>query len=157
MSLNLFLYWQLKYPAPGAPKLGKRVKEQTEASGLSQVDEDKKRGLDQGAWVPLMLMYPEADIAVCELSISSDRNGTYHYNLGKVLAPLKDEGVLILGSGNATHNKSLIAPRESPHVLSADAFVSWLKKSLIEGRYVLGCVYEQYYTSKVYKYRVYEH
>ncbi|AES75298.2 aromatic ring-opening dioxygenase, catalytic protein [Medicago truncatula] len=105
MSLNFFRYWQLKYPAPGAPKLAKRVKEQIEASGLSQ------------------------------LSISSDRNGTYHYNLGKALAPLKDESVLILGSENATHNKTVIAPRESPPFPWAVEFMSWLKNSLIEGKY----------------------
>ncbi|RHN51041.1 putative stizolobate synthase [Medicago truncatula] len=82
-----------------------------------------------------MLMYPEADIPVCQLSISSDRNGTYHYNLGKALAPLKDESVLILGSENATHNKTVIAPRESPPFPWAVEFMSWLKNSLIEGKY----------------------
>ncbi|XP_058744710.1 4,5-DOPA dioxygenase extradiol-like [Vicia villosa] len=127
--------YKLKYPAPGAPKLAKRVKELIESSGLSQVNEDKKRGLDHGTWVPLMLMYPEADIPVCQLSVSSSRDGTYHYNLGKALAPLKDEGVLIIGSGSATHNLRAIGPRESPPPPWALAFDSWLKESLVEGRY----------------------
>lgn len=128
---------QLKYPAPGAPQLARKVKELIEASGLSRVDEDKKRGLDHGTWVPLMLMYPEADIPVCQLSVSSQRDGTYHYNLGKALAPLKDEGVLIVGSGSATHNMRAIGHRDSPPPAWALAFDSWLKKSLVEGRYVL--------------------
>jgi len=143
-SIYLFepvLYLQLKYPAPGAPKLAKRVKELIEASGLSRVDEDKKRGLDHGTWVPLMLMYPEADIPVCQLSVSSNRNGTYHYNLGKAIAPLKDEGVLIIGSGSATHNMRAIGPRESPPPPWALAFDSWLKESLVEGRYVTCCLF----------------
>ncbi|KAI4351924.1 hypothetical protein L6164_006223 [Bauhinia variegata] len=124
-----------KYPAPGAPVLAKRVKELLKASGLRQVDEDKKRGLDHGAWVPLMLMYPEADIPVCQLSVSSHRYGTYHYNLGKALAPLKDEGVLIIGSGSATHNLRAIAPRNTPPDPWALQFDSWLKNSLLDGRY----------------------
>jgi len=108
---------------------------------LSRVDEDKKRGLDHGTWVPLMLMYPEADIPVCQLSVSSNRNGTYHYNLGKAIAPLKDEGVLIIGSGSATHNMRAIGPRESPPPPWALAFDSWLKESLVEGRYVTCCLF----------------
>jgi 4,5-DOPA dioxygenase extradiol len=136
LGVILFFYLQLKYPAPGAPKLAKRVKELVEASGLSRVDEDKKRGLDHGTWVPLMLMYPEADIPVCQLSVSSNKDGTYHYNLGKALAPLKDEGVLIIGSGSATHNLRAMAPRGSPTPTWASAFDSWLKESLVEGRYI---------------------
>ncbi|WJX17688.1 hypothetical protein P8452_07573 [Trifolium repens] len=80
-------------------------------------------------------MYPEADIPVCQLSVSSNKDGTYHYNLGKALASLKDEGVLIIGSGNTTHNMSAEAPRESPPPSWALAFDSWLKQSLVDGRY----------------------
>ncbi|RDY08237.1 4,5-DOPA dioxygenase extradiol, partial [Mucuna pruriens] len=127
--------YKLKYPAPGAPHVAKRVKELVQASGLSRVNEDRKRGLDHGTWVPLMLMYPEADIPVCQLSVSSDRDGTYHYNLGKALAPLKDEGVLIIGSGSAIHNLRAIGPRGSPAAPWALEFDSWLKNSLIQGRY----------------------
>ena len=137
LSLTCSLHnCQLKYPAPGAPHVAKRVKELLQASGFSRVDEDRRRGLDHGAWVPLMLMYPEADIPVCQLSVSSHRDGTYHYNLGKALAPLKDEGVLVIGSGSAIHNLRAIGPRNSPAAPWAVAFDSWLKNSLVEGRYV---------------------
>ncbi|XP_052180211.1 4,5-DOPA dioxygenase extradiol-like [Diospyros lotus] len=125
--------YQLKYPAPGAPELVERVKEILNASGLERVDVDKKRGLDHGAWVPLMLMYPEADIPVCQLSIQTHKDTTYHYNLGRALAPLKHEGVLFLGSGAATHNLGKL------HDEVADswalAFDTWLKDALFSGRF----------------------
>lgn len=123
--------YKLKYPAPGAPQLAKRVKELLLASGFRQVDEDRKRGLDHGAWVPLMLMYPEANIPVCQLSVSSNKGANYHYNMGKALAPLKDQGVLIIGSGSATHNLRAIRPRNTPPAPWAEAFMSWLILSLL--------------------------
>jgi 4,5-DOPA dioxygenase extradiol len=126
--------YKLKYPAPGAPELAKRVKELLTGSGFDKVDEDKKRGLDHGAWVPLMLMYPEADIPVCQLSVQTGKDATHHYNMGKALAPLKDEGVLVIGSGSAVHN--LRALRETDDIASwAFEFDSWLTDSLVNGRY----------------------
>lgn len=130
----MFDDYQIKYPAPGAPELAKRVKELLMASGFKRVDEDKKRGLDHGAWVPLMLMYPEADIPVCQLSLQSDRDATYHYNMGRALAPLKDEGVLIIGSGSTTHNLRIILPQGSPVPSWASDFDTWLKDALLQGR-----------------------
>ncbi|QCD95048.1 extradiol ring-cleavage dioxygenase-like [Vigna unguiculata] len=126
--------YQLKYPAPGAPKLARRVKELLRKSGFNRVDEDTKRGLDHGAWVPLFLMYPEADIPVCQLSIQSNQDGTHHYNLGKALAPLKDEGVLIMGSGSAVHNLRAISPNSTVQPWALE-FDNWLKDALLEGRY----------------------
>ncbi|KAK9068730.1 hypothetical protein SSX86_012845 [Deinandra increscens subsp. villosa] len=126
--------YQLKYPAPGAPKLAKRVKALLMSSGFKRVDEDKKRGLDHGAWVPLMLMYPDADIPVCQLSIQTNRDATYHYNMGKALAPLKEEGVLIVGSGAATHNLRMIRDTTSVEPWARE-FDAWLEEALIDGRY----------------------
>uniref|UniRef100_A0ACD5WJ72 Uncharacterized protein n=1 Tax=Avena sativa TaxID=4498 RepID=A0ACD5WJ72_AVESA len=127
--------YQLKYPAPGAPDLAKRTKELLEQGGFGPVKEDPSRGLDHGAWVPLMLMYPDADIPVCQLSVQTDRDGTYHYNLGKALAPLRNEGVLILGSGSATHNLRKIGAPDAPVAQWASEFDTWLKDSLLSGRY----------------------
>ncbi|XP_031268853.1 4,5-DOPA dioxygenase extradiol-like [Pistacia vera] len=127
--------YKLKYPAPGAPELAKRVKELLTASGFQDVKEDTKRGLDHGAWIPMMLMYPEADIPVCQLSVQTNKDGTYHYNMGKALAPLREEGVLIIGSGSAVHN--LRAIRSSSNIVPswAQEFDTWLKDTLLEGRY----------------------
>ncbi|XP_020089165.1 extradiol ring-cleavage dioxygenase-like isoform X1 [Ananas comosus] len=127
--------YQLKYPAPSAPNLAKRVKELLEGAGFGRVREDASRGLDHGAWVPLMLMYPEANIPVCQLSIQSRKGAAYHYNMGKALAPLRDEGVLVLGSGNATHNLRSIGPDGGPIAKWAEGFDTWLKESLINGRH----------------------
>ncbi|KAM1383255.1 hypothetical protein ACFX13_036380 [Malus domestica] len=94
----------LKYPAPGSPHLANRVMQLLTSSGFGPADVDSKRGINHGAWVPLMMMYPERDIPVCQLSIQTERDAAYHYNMDRALAPLKDEGVLIVGSGSATHN-----------------------------------------------------
>ncbi|CAO2167244.1 unnamed protein product [Urochloa humidicola] len=126
---------KLKYPAPGAPDLAMRTKELLEQAGFGPVKEDHSRGLDHGAWVPLMLMYPDANIPVCQLSVQTDRDGTYHYNLGKALAPLREEGILILGSGSATHNLRKMGPMGSPVPQWAAEFDAWLKDALLNGRY----------------------
>jgi 4,5-DOPA dioxygenase extradiol len=111
-----------------------RTKELLEQGGFGPVKEDRSRGLDHGAWVPLMLMYPDADIPVCQLSVQTDRDGTYHYNLGKALAPLRDEGVLVIGTGTATHNLSKMGPHDAPVPKWASEFDTWLKDSLLDGR-----------------------
>lgn len=105
-----------------------------EAAGFERVDEDKKRGLDHGAWVPLMLMYPDADIPVCQLSVQTNMDATYHYNLGRALAPLKKEGVLIVGSGSATHNLRTMQRNNDAVASWAAEFDNWLKESLLTGR-----------------------
>ncbi|RZC94034.1 hypothetical protein C5167_016728 [Papaver somniferum] len=127
--------FELKYPAPSAPELAKRVKELLIESGFNQVEEDQTRGLDHGAWCPLMLMYPEADIPVCQLSLQTKLNGTHHYNMGKALAPLRDEGVLIIGSGHATHNVLALGDHDDPVPSWASDFDTWLRESLISGRH----------------------
>ncbi|KAF9608525.1 hypothetical protein IFM89_009891 [Coptis chinensis] len=126
--------YQLKYPAPGAPELAMRAKELLLASGFNCVKEDKARGLDHGAWVPIMLMYPKANIPVCQLSVQTDMDGAYHYNMGKALAPLREEGVLIIGSGSATHNLRALDRSDGSVVSWAEEFDTWLKESLINGR-----------------------
>lgn len=129
--------YRLKYPAPGAPDLANRVRHLLLGSGFGSVHVDKKRGLDHGAWVPLMLMYPEADIPVCQLSVQTHENGAHHYRLGQALAPLKDDGVLIIGSGSATHNLRKLDRSGGGGSVTpwAHEFDSWLKEALVEGRY----------------------
>nr|BCD59219.1 DOPA 4,5-dioxygenase [Bougainvillea peruviana] len=127
--------YKLKYPAPGAPELAKRVQELLTGAGLKRVNMDKSRGLDHGAWIPLMLMYPEADIPVCQLSVQSHLDGTHHYNIGRALAPLKEEGVLIIGSGSATHNLRALHRNANEEVVPwAEEFDTWLEHALTSGR-----------------------
>ena len=95
--------YRLKYPAPGAPKLAARAAGLLADAGM-QPQVDPQRGLDHGAWTSLMLMYPEADIPVTQLSIQSRLGPGHHVRLGEALRPLRDEGVLIFASGGATHN-----------------------------------------------------
>ncbi|EPS63453.1 hypothetical protein M569_11332 [Genlisea aurea] len=130
--------YELKYPAPGAPDLAYKVKKLLQAGGFNQVHVDKNRGLDHGAWVPLMLMYPEADIPVCQLSIQTNLDATHHYRIGKALASLKEEGVLVMGSGSATHNLRSMhrGDADDGSVASwAAEFDNWLKEALLDGRY----------------------
>ncbi|OVA15324.1 Extradiol ring-cleavage dioxygenase [Macleaya cordata] len=137
MSLIRFLLViKLKYPAPGAPELAKRVKELLMSNGgFKRVKEDKSRGLDHGAWVPLMFMYPEADIPVCQLSIQCKKDGKYHYDMGRALSPLRDEGVLIVGSGSTTHNSNVPMITDGSIAPWAMQFDTWLKESLYNGRH----------------------
>ncbi len=95
--------YRLTYPAPGAPELAERVSVLLRAGGIP-ASVHSSRGLDHGAWVPLLLMYPGAGIPTTQLSVQPELGSPHHYLLGEALRPLRDEGVLILASGGATHN-----------------------------------------------------
>jgi 4,5-DOPA dioxygenase extradiol len=95
--------YQMNYPAPGAPDLALRAMELAEKAGLAP-QASKGRGYDHGTWIPLMLLYPQADIPVATISVQPQLGGLHHLALGRALAPLREEGVLIIGSGGATHN-----------------------------------------------------
>jgi len=95
-------YYQTKYPSPGAPVLATRVHELLRERGMATRD-DPSRGLDHGAYVPLVAMYPKADVPVLQVSMPG-LDATELFKLGRALSPLRDEGVLIFGSGFLTHN-----------------------------------------------------
>ncbi len=113
--------FDVRYPAPGDPALAARVAAlvTSERVGL-----DPRRGLDHGAWSVLIAMYPAADVPVVQLSMDTGRPGPHHYALARQLAPLRDEGVLVLGSGNIVHNLRLFDFRDPAPLdwaLAADA------------------------------------
>jgi 4,5-DOPA dioxygenase extradiol len=95
--------YRIVYPAPGEPALAAEIAQILESNGIT-VRRDARRGLDHGAWVPLVLMYPAADVPVVQLSIDTSLGTGYHHRLGELLSPLRERGVLIIGSGSATHN-----------------------------------------------------
>ncbi len=95
--------FDVRYPAPGDPRLARRV---IELVSSESVHPDPARGLDHGAWTVLIAMYPAADKPVVQLSIDTGRPGPHHCAIARQLAPLRDEGVLILASGNMVHNLS---------------------------------------------------
>lgn len=95
-------YYQTKYPAPGAPELANRIRALLVGQGMP-LAEDGGRGLDHGAYVPLVPMYPDADVPVLQLSMCT-LDARKLFALGQALAPLRNEGVLIFGSGFLTHN-----------------------------------------------------
>jgi 4,5-DOPA dioxygenase extradiol len=95
--------YALRYPASGDPALAERVQALLAKAGF-KAGIDPKRGLDHGVWNPLLLMYPTADIQVIELSVQPQRNAEWHYRIGQELAPLREENILVIGTGNLTHN-----------------------------------------------------
>lgn len=103
-------------------------------SGFEGVKEDRTRGLDHAAWFPLVYMYPEADVPVCLLSIQPNMDASHHYNIGKALTSLRQERVLIIGSGAATNNIAALSHDDGPIFTWASEFDTWLKESLLNGR-----------------------
>lgn len=121
-------YYQVEYPAPGAPQLARRVRE---LLGKTQpVAEEPERGLDHGAYVPLAAMYPEADVPVLQVSLPT-LDPAALFEMGRALAPLRREGVLVAGSGFLTHNMRAFDPGPDPMTPSwAAEFDAWSAETL---------------------------
>lgn len=121
-------FYEVRYAAPGAPWLADRVKALLEEPGHSVFD-DPNRGLDHGAYVPLVEMYPEADIPVLQISMPT-LDPAYLIEVGRRLAPLRDEGVLLIGSGFSTHNLREMDPTNSHVPTWSSEFDHWLSERL---------------------------
>ena len=124
--------YRLRYPAPGAPDVAAEAAGLLTETGIA-ADIDDERGLDHGAWVPLMLMYPEADIPVVQLSIQHHRGAQWHVDLGRALAPLCDDSVLVLGSGSVVHNLRALGRGDSPPAPWARDFEQWTHETIERG------------------------
>jgi len=129
--------YEIAYPAPGDPALAGEIVGLLRAAGLA-AETDTGWGLDHGAWVPLSLMYPDADIPVVAVSVDPQAGPAHHKALGAALAPLRDRGVLILGSGSFTHNLFEI-PRPFRRIDTAapdwvTEFAEWTATAITEGR-----------------------
>jgi 4,5-DOPA dioxygenase extradiol len=131
--------YRLRYAAPGSSELAEVVVARLAAADLP-ARLAPTRGLDHGAWIPLSLMFPRADVPVLEVSIDSGRSPEYHFALGRALRPLRDGGALVLGSGGATHNLALYAHARGRNDESAppewvEAFNEWTAGAIAARRF----------------------
>jgi len=128
--------YELCYPAPGAVALAGELVGLLAAAGYGAVA-DPDRGYDHGAWVPLSLMYPAADLPVLQVSINPARSPAYHWRLGRILGALRASGVLVIGSGSMTHNLQDFRRQrdavDSPVEPYAEDFTAWFADHLAGG------------------------
>ena len=116
--------YDIRYPAPGDARLA------AEVAALTGGRVDVARGLDHGAWVPLMLMYPDADIPVVQLSVQSHLGADHAIAMGRAVAKLRADNVLVMGSGGFVHNLRRIAPPGSPEPDWSKEFSNWMDEKL---------------------------
>jgi 4,5-DOPA dioxygenase extradiol len=124
--------YRLRYPAPGAPELAEDIAERLAAAGLpSRVVSD--HGLDHGVWVPLLRMYPQADLPVVPLSVDPRGDAATHFAVGRALAPLREANVLVIGSGGFVHNLRDLdwQHKDAPESEWAQAFTDWMRDRLV--------------------------
>jgi 4,5-DOPA dioxygenase extradiol len=126
------------YAAPGAPDVAAAAHKLLADGGLAP-ELVEQRGYDHGVWVPLVLIYPDAAIPVAQLSVQPGRDAAWHYQVGRALAPLADDGVLVLGSGSLTHNlhelftSGRMAGGDAPLEPWVEAFARWIAERLGQG------------------------
>ena len=123
------------YPAHSDTRLAQQIADHLKAAGYA-ARIDAHRGLDHGAWVPLRMMYPEADIPVIPLSVKAHAGAAYHYALGQALQPLKEQGFLIIGTGSITHNLRdymICTHNNLPAPDYVTRFADWVNDQLLGG------------------------
>jgi 4,5-DOPA dioxygenase extradiol len=129
-------FYEMHYEPPGSAELAGRTVDLLAQNGVMAALDDL-RGLDHGAWVPLMLMYPEADIPVAQITTQPHLGPAHHFALGAAVSQLRDEGVLVIGSGNLTHNLGGLRrdnPEGAPNPRVAE-FTDWVFDALSEHRF----------------------
>lgn len=120
--------YEIHYPAPGSPRLAARVHTLLEARDISAT-EDSRRGFDHGAFVPAHIMYPKAQVPMIQLSIEASFDPAWHHALGLALQPLRDENILIIGSGLSFHNMRGFGPAGAGPSAQFDA---WLQETVVD-------------------------
>jgi aromatic ring-opening dioxygenase catalytic subunit (LigB family) len=121
--------YEYQYPAPGSPKLAERVEGLLQGAGIDS-RLDHQRGFDHGMFVPLMMMYPEADIPCIQLSLAASLDAAEHLRIGQALATLKDENLLILGSGFSFHNMQALMNKNDDSIDQCNQeFETWLAQT----------------------------
>lgn len=118
--------YSIVYPAPGAPDLARRTADLLHAAGLP-TRIDPRQGYDHGTFAPLYIMFPKADVPVYQVSMRHGYSPEEHFAMGRALAPLRDEGVMIVGSGLSFHNLRLFGPAAK---VPSEAFDAWLDTTL---------------------------
>jgi 4,5-DOPA dioxygenase extradiol len=123
--------YRIRYPAPGAPDVAARVVDLLKASGIT-AGQDGCRGIDHGAWVPMLHMYPDHDVPVVQLAVQPGRDTAHHLSVGRALEPITREGVLVVGSGHVTHNLRdwMTTQGQRAPLAYAASFAGWLADTL---------------------------
>ncbi len=126
--------YEINYPAQGAPDIAKQAADLLNENGIKAVL-DEKQGLDHGAWMPLMYMYPNLDIPVIQISIDYRADIVHHYEMGLLLRPLREQGVLFVGSGGISHNlREVFADNPDPkRVEKVYEFTDWVAEKITQG------------------------
>jgi len=126
--------YELRYPSPGDPKLGNAILSMLSAAGIPAAG-DPGRGLDHGAWVPLLHAYPGAEIPVVEITLPIPRSPSSLLQLGQALAPLRSQGILLIGSGGIVHNLRRVRfeNKNAPVEPWAKSFDDWIRSRLESG------------------------
>ena len=124
--------YHLTWPAPGDPALAARVRDLLDLAGIEN-GADEARGWDHGVFVPLKVMFPDADIPTVQLSLQQGLDPAAHLAIGRALAPLRREGVLIVGSGQSYHNMRGFLGGGGRAAPDAEAFDTWLREAMADG------------------------
>ncbi len=124
--------YEISYPANGHPHLAQRTLEVLQQAGWT-AHGDERRGLDHGAWVPMLYLYPEVDVPVFQVSLPATLDSAGAWAFGQALAPLADEGVLIVGSGSLTHNLYEFRTGHGHEEAYAAEFVAWVREAVQQG------------------------
>ena len=124
--------YRIDYPATGHPALAQKTLDTLTAAGWPALA-DETRGLDHGAWVPMLHLYPQADVPVFQVSLPSRLNADAAWAFGLALAPLADDGVLIVGSGSLTHNLGDFRGGHGAELSYVHAFSDWVREAVVAG------------------------